>query len=121
MWRVAQNECSSYLKKEQRRICSHISIDANEYVADGLNSILDTFTNYTEEELDALDAEVSRLPHITQLILELYCDNVSEKDIALQLGMNYNTVRQTIRRTRDLLTYRVRERLGNGGQYAIGA
>ena len=85
-----------------------------------INSLLDTFTNYTEEELDALDAEVSRLPHITQLILELYCDNVSEKDIALQLGMNYNTVRQTIRYTKDLLVNRVRERLGNGGQYAIG-
>ena len=69
----------------------------------------------------ALDAEVSRLPHTTQLILELYRDNVSEKDIALQLGMNYNTVRQTIRHTKDLLVNRVRERLGNGGQYAIGA
>ena len=117
MWTIARNECMDYLAKEQKSICKHLSIDSNSKLYGKIKEQKDYADFYTEEELDALDAEVSRLSKVEQLILELYRSKVSEKEIALRLGMNYNTVRQTIRRLKILLAERVKYRLEQGKTY----
>ena len=76
-----------------------------------INAIEDESSYITQEELDTLDVEVSRLKPELQEILDLYLKGVSEKEIAAKLNMNYNTVRQTIKRIKETLRQRVNQSL----------
>lgn len=111
MCKLAKNEFLHYLYYERKHIVDHYSIESNRDIADKVMDIEDVFTYYTEEELDALDAEISLLKEQDKHLIELYCHRVSEKDIAKLLNINYNNVRQKIRRIKIDLAERVRHRL----------
>ena len=111
--KVAKNDFFNYLKAETRSVTRSSSID-NPYsnLGNKIESIEDTYDNITQEEYDAMETEISLLGETERLLITLYRDNVKEKDIAKQTCINYNTVRQTIRRTKALLAERVMKRLG---------
>lgn len=114
MWAIAKNELVSYLQGEQNLVCMHSSINANPSLMDAINEIIDESTFYTSKELDAVDAVISTLDKQDQLILNLYRQKVSEKEIAHMLGLNYNTVRQKVRRLKEELRRKVNAHLERG-------
>lgn len=115
MRKVAKNDFSNILRSEIRSVVRNSSID-NPFsnLSNKIEAIEDTFDNLTEEEYNAMETEISLLGETERLLIDLYRNNVKEKDIAQQTGINYNTVRQTIRRTKALLAERVRQRLEYG-------
>lgn len=118
MWGVAKNELFDYLNDEQKRIITVSSIDKpNSRLARQLEDIEDTYDTLTREEYNALEAEISRLPAESRLIITLYRNKVSEKEIAQRLNLNYNTVRQKIRRIKNELAVKITSRLEHGYIY----
>ena len=112
MWSVAKNKLNDILKAKCRHIMRYTHIgesDSKESLK--INEIVDESSYITQEELDTLDVEVSRLKPELQEILDLYLKGVSEKEIAAKLNMNYNTVRQTIKRIKETLRRRVNQSL----------
>lgn len=112
MRKVAKNDFSNILRSEIRSVVRNSSID-NPFsnLSNKIEAIEDTFDNLTEEEYNAMETEISLLGETERLLIDLYRNNVKEKDIAQQTGINYNTVRQTIRRTKALLAERVIRRM----------
>ena len=102
-----------HLREARARSVTRSSSIDNPYsnLSNKIESIEDTYDNITQEEYDAMETEISLLGETERLLITLYRDNVKEKDIAKQTGINYNTVRQTIRRTKALLAERIMRRM----------
>ena len=122
MWTVAKNELTSYLKGEADLALRSVTIDIpKSKAATHVQGIIDEFDTLTHVEMDALAAEIKALKADDQLILNLYLNRVAEKDIAVRLNMNYNTVRQKIRRIKADLAQKVQARLKSEMEYCAFA
>ena len=112
IWKLAKNKFIGYMEAETDFYKNHVFIGrSNSPLSETIKKVEDTFTNLTKAEMDAFETEVKLLDPDDQQILSLYINKVSEKEIAQKLGMNYNTVRQKIRRLKAHLAYSVRHRL----------